>query len=91
MLQYDEKLMPKCSVFRQDDNTLVSAPLEDMSPLLPLDELLEVMEGKSNQYHRSSELKYKTLIKVRPFSNIMYISYLNLSFSDFDNPHVCLS
>ena len=46
VLQDDEKLMPKCSVFRQDDNTLVSAPLEDMSPLLPLDELIEVMEGK---------------------------------------------
>ena len=46
VLKDDEKLMPKCSVFRQDDNTLVSAPLEDMSPLLPLDELIEVMEGK---------------------------------------------
>ena len=46
VLQDDEKLMPKCSVFRRDDNTLVSAPLEDMSPLLPLEELSEVMEGK---------------------------------------------
>ena len=46
VLKEDEKLMPKCSVFSQDDNTLVSAPLEDMSPLLPLDELIEVMEGK---------------------------------------------
>ena len=46
VLQDDERLMPKCSVFRQDDNTLVSAPLEDMSPLLPLEELSEVMEGK---------------------------------------------
>jgi len=46
VLQDDEKLMPKCSVFRRDDNTLVSAPLEDMSPLLPLEELAEVMEGK---------------------------------------------
>ena len=45
VLQHDERLMPKCSVFRQDDNTLVSAPLEDMSPLLPLEELSEVMEG----------------------------------------------
>ena len=46
VLQDDEKLMPKCSVFRRHDNTLVSAPLEDMSPLLPLEELAEVMEGK---------------------------------------------
>ena len=46
VLQDDEKLMPKCSVFRRDDNSLVSAPLEDMSPLLPLEELAEVMEGK---------------------------------------------
>ena len=45
VLQDDERLMPKCSVFRQDDNALVSAPLEDMSPLLSLDELSEVMEG----------------------------------------------
>ena len=37
---------PECSVFRQCDNTLVSAPLEDMSPLLSLEELSEVMEGK---------------------------------------------
>ena len=46
VLQDDEVLMPKCSVFRQCDNTLVSAPLEDMSPLLSLEELSEVMEGK---------------------------------------------
>ena len=46
VLQDDEVLMPKCSVFKQDDNTLVSAPLEDMSPLLSLEELSEVMEGK---------------------------------------------
>ena len=46
VLQDDEVLMPKCSVFKQNDNTLVSAPLEDMSPLLPLEELSEVMEGK---------------------------------------------
>ena len=46
VLQDDEVLMPKCSVFRQVDNTLVSAPLEDMSPLLSLEELSEVMEGK---------------------------------------------
>lgn len=46
VLQNDEVLMPKCSVFKQNDNTLVSAPLEDMSPLLPLEELSEVMEGK---------------------------------------------
>ncbi len=42
----DEMLMPKCSVFRGKDNTLVSAPLEDMSPLLSLTELKELMDGK---------------------------------------------
>ena len=42
----DEMLMPKCSVFRGKDNTLVSAPLEDMSPLLPLTDLRELMDGK---------------------------------------------
>ena len=46
VLQDDETLMPKCSVFRNEDNTLVSAPLEDMSPLLPLKEFLEVMDGR---------------------------------------------
>ena len=53
VLQDDEVLMPKCSVFRQDDNSLVSAPLEDMSPLLPLEELAEVMEEKIETVSRT--------------------------------------
>jgi len=43
VLREDEKLMPKCSVIRNLDNSLLSAPLEDMSPLLPIDELKSVM------------------------------------------------
>lgn len=43
LLQRDEKLMPKCSVLRTSDNKFLSAPLEDMSPLLPFDELESIM------------------------------------------------
>ena len=45
VLNSDEVLMPKCAVFRQEDNSLVSAPLEDMSPLLSLEELRTDMDG----------------------------------------------
>ena len=38
-----EVLLPKCGVTKRDDNTLVSAPLEDMTPLLPLHTLQSVM------------------------------------------------
>ena len=58
VLQDDEILMPKCSVFRQDDNTLVSAPLEDMSPLLSLEELSEVMEGKIEPVSQTIRAQY---------------------------------
>ena len=48
-LKRDEKLMPKCSVFRTNDNQLLSAPLEDMSPLLELDDIKGIMGGKVDQ------------------------------------------
>ena len=45
-LRRDEKLMPKCSVIRTNDNQLLSAPLEDMSPLLDLEEIETIMGGQ---------------------------------------------
>ena len=48
-LKRDEKLMPKCSVIRTNDNQLLSAPLEDMSPLLELDDIKGIMGGKVDQ------------------------------------------
>lgn len=45
-LRKDEKLMPKCSVVRTKDNHLLSAPIEDMTPLLSLDELKLIMGDK---------------------------------------------
>jgi len=45
-LNRDEKLMPKCSVIRTKDNKLLSAPLEDMSPLLELDDIKAIMGGQ---------------------------------------------
>ena len=45
-LHRDEKLMPKCSVIRTEDNKLLSAPLEDMSPLLELEDFKAIMGGQ---------------------------------------------
>lgn len=39
----NERLQPKCAAMPQSDGTIVSMPLEDMSPLLPLSELKEIM------------------------------------------------
>ena len=35
----EEALRPKCSAILQNDGSMISMPLEDMSPLLPLEEL----------------------------------------------------
>ncbi len=43
VLLEDELLLPKCGVRRNDDNTLVSAPLEDMTPLMPIQKLRAIM------------------------------------------------
>jgi len=42
-LQEDEVLIPKCSVIQTKDNKLISAPIEDMSPLLKINELKKIM------------------------------------------------
>ena len=39
----DEVLQPKCGVMKKADNTLVSAPLEDMTPLIPIQKLRKIM------------------------------------------------
>lgn len=43
VLRKDEKLMPKCGVTRLPNNQLVSQPLEDMTPLLSIEDLREVI------------------------------------------------
>ena len=43
MLKNDEILFPKCSVIQTKDNKLISAPIEDMSPLIDLKELKKIM------------------------------------------------
>ena len=35
----DESLEPKCATILSDDGTIISMPLEDMTPLLSLEEL----------------------------------------------------
>ena len=42
VLQKDEKRSPKCATSPQKDGSMLSMPLEDMSPLLPL----EVLENE---------------------------------------------
>ncbi len=44
-----EKLLPKCAAIPQDDGTIVSMPLEDMQPLLSLEELTSVMDGNVSE------------------------------------------
>lgn len=48
-MQPDEKLMPKCGVLKADNNSLLSAPLEDMNPLLSIEELNSVMENEIDE------------------------------------------
>ena len=43
VLRKGEKLMPKCGVTRLPNNQLVSQPLEDMTPLLPIEELRDAI------------------------------------------------
>ena len=44
-LQPNEALAPKVSALPQADGSIVSMPLEDMAPLLPLEELAENLDG----------------------------------------------
>jgi acetolactate synthase-1/2/3 large subunit len=39
----DESLLPKCSALPQPDGSMLSMPLEDMSPLLPREQLRKEM------------------------------------------------
>ena len=34
----DEKLIPKCSAYKLDSGTMVSSPIEDMTPLIEIDD-----------------------------------------------------
>jgi acetolactate synthase-1/2/3 large subunit len=49
VLWRDEKLMPKCSVIRTEDNQMISAPLEDMNPLLDIETLKSIMGTKTDE------------------------------------------
>jgi acetolactate synthase-1/2/3 large subunit len=49
----NEILMPKCSAIPQKDGGMISMPLEDMSPLLPLEKL------KQNLMFDADEISYK--------------------------------
>ena len=42
-LTRNEMLAPKCSAMPQPDGSILSMPLEDMSPLLPMDVMTEIM------------------------------------------------
>ena len=41
----DEKLIPKCSAYKSDNGTMVSSPIEDMTPLLEIKELKRLISG----------------------------------------------
>ncbi len=55
-LQNDEVLSPKCAAIPQPDGSMLSMPLEDMSPLLPLEqlraEMLVDLDSRSLAAHR---------------------------------------
>lgn len=55
-LQNDEALAPKCAAIPQPDGSILSMPLEDMSPLLPLErlqaEMLIDLDSRSLTVHR---------------------------------------
>jgi acetolactate synthase-1/2/3 large subunit len=46
MLMPNETLWPKVAAIPQPDGTMISMPLEDMSPLLPLEQLQSEMHGE---------------------------------------------
>lgn len=52
MLVRDEALSPKVAAVPQADGSMTSMPLEDMSPLLPLDVLATEMEGRVSEVSR---------------------------------------
>ena len=58
LLTRNEMLAPKCSAMPQPDGSILSMPLEDMSPLLPMDVMTERMgqdiDGLSQKARESS-------------------------------------
>ena len=44
----NEKLIPKCSAFNLGQGKMISAPLEDMSPLLDIKDLKEEINNIDN-------------------------------------------
>lgn len=62
-LTMNEKLAPKCSALPQSDGSIISMPLEDMSPLLPLKELQSVIgeEISKSSLHARSQLPTSNL------------------------------
>jgi acetolactate synthase-1/2/3 large subunit len=42
-LARNERLQPKCAAIPQSDGTIISMPLEDMTPLIPLSDLKAIM------------------------------------------------
>ncbi len=44
-----EKLLPKCAAIPQESGNIISMPLEDMSPLLDIEDLLDAMDGNVSQ------------------------------------------
>ena len=45
-VQENENLFPKCSTHNTDNGNFISAPIEDMSPLLPLITLKKFTNNK---------------------------------------------
>ena len=45
----DEKLIPKCSAYKLDNGTMVSSPIEDMTPLIEIEELKKIIPGPIDQ------------------------------------------
>ena len=45
----NEKLLPKCAAMPQSDGKIISMPLEDMTPLLPLTKLKKIIGERLNQ------------------------------------------
>ena len=56
-LTTNEKLLPKCAAMPKEDGKIISMPLEDMSPLLSLEDLRDIMEGNLNPLSTSVRAK----------------------------------
>jgi acetolactate synthase I/II/III large subunit len=57
ILTSNEKLLPKCAAIPLKDGKIISMPLEDMTPLLPLTKLKEIMGNQINQLSISARSK----------------------------------